>query len=188
MSVIRPISFASAAAAMLAAALLFNASIANEGEAKRSVAQHLIDKSATISIRNTYFADIADKTKHRINITTVNGVVLLIGEVPDAEAKDRLHDVASLTEGIRQVINEIVVGKPHSPVSLARDQWIRTKVKFKLGSADDLPSSDIVAIVSGRIAFMMGVLSQEHADRAVQIARNVKGVERVVSIFEIEEE
>ncbi len=155
---------------------------------KRTVAQHMIDKSATVQIRNSYFDGIADKAKHRINVTTVNGVTLLIGEVPDAEAKDRLHHIAENTEGVRQVVNEIFVDDVSTPISLARDQWIRTKVKFKFGRSKEIPSSDIVAVVSNKVVYLMGVVSQEEADLAAQIARKVKRVERVVSIFEFDTE
>ncbi len=156
-----------------------------EGVTKRSIAQHAIDKSITITIRNIFFADIQDQSNYRINVTTVNGIVLLLGEVPTAEMKDFLQKTAEELESVRQVVNEVRVGKVSKTSKLIKDQYLKASVNFRIGRAKSIPSSDIVVIVSNTIAYLMGVLTEEEAKIAADIAAKTRGIERVVSIFEI---
>lgn len=157
---------------------------------KRSVATHLNDKKTTIKIRNRYFDNVAEEqmSKHHINVTTVNGVVLLVGEVPDAESKDRLALIAQSEEHARQVIDELRVMKPLGVFRMGKDTFLESAVKFRVGKAENLPVTDVTVISSDKVVYLMGLVTAEEAKEVAKVANETSGVERVVSIFEIIEE
>jgi hyperosmotically inducible protein len=48
----------------------------------------------------------------QIGVTTNGGVVTLTGQVPSAEAKQRAEAIASQTDGVVRVDNQLTVGAP----------------------------------------------------------------------------
>jgi osmotically-inducible protein OsmY len=50
-------------------------------------------------------------------------------------------------------------------------------------ATQDLKSSSIKVITENGIVYLMGMVSPEQADIAVDIARKVAGVQRVIKIF-----
>ena len=158
-----------------------------EFKSNRSVLQDLQDRATTTKIRNRFFDDVApeDKTKFHINVTTVNNVVLLIGEVPDAESKNRLQSISESMEDVRQVVNEVKVAKPLSVIKIARDQYIRASTKIRLTDSEPEAADLVHVIVSDRVVYLMGVVEQRVADWAARVAANTKNVDRVIRVFEI---
>ena len=47
-----------------------------------------------------------------------------------------------------------------------------------------VPSSQIRVITENGAVYLMGIVTQEDAQRAVDLTRNVSGVTRVVKVFE----
>ncbi len=62
------------------------------------------------------------------------------------------------------------------------DAWITTKVKAELLATDDVPGTTIDVDTSNGVVTLMGnVNSSAEADKAVAVARGIKGVARVDS-------
>lgn len=62
------------------------------------------------------------------------------------------------------------------------DAWITTKVKSELALADDVSATEInVDTVNGKVTLRGTVDSQAEIDKAVSVAKNVKGVKKVDS-------
>jgi len=51
--------------------------------------------------------------------------------------------------------------------------------------ADNFPSGKIKVVTENSEVFLLGLVSQDEADKAAEIARNVDGVTRVIKVFEI---
>ena len=62
----------------------------------------------------------------------------------------------------------------------ATDTWITTKVKADLLATENVSGLDIkVETVDGVVTLMGAVTSQAQKDKAVEVARQIKGVKRV---------
>ncbi|MGS0757758.1 BON domain-containing protein, partial [Roseateles sp. GG27B] len=69
--------------------------------------------------------------------------------------------------------------------SRSNDVLIATKIRANLVDARDLISNAFYVVVERGEVFILGRVSEREATRAVEIARGVGGVKKVVRVFEI---
>ena len=62
-----------------------------------------------MKIQSKYFLD-ADVKGRQIDVDTNDGVVTLKGTVDTAEQKQQAEQIARGTEGVKRVVNQLVVG------------------------------------------------------------------------------
>ena len=72
--------------------------------------EELGDRWLTTKMQAQYFADEDIKARY-ISVSTVDGVVLLDGTVPNTAAKQRALTLAREAQGVVQVIDRITVGR-----------------------------------------------------------------------------
>ena len=73
-----------------------------------------------------------------------------------------------------------------STAEVASDSWITTKVKSDLAVEDDVSATRIhVKTVDGVVTLSGTAESQAEADKAVQVAGQIKGVKSVVNNLEV---
>ncbi len=154
--------------------------------AGRSLTQHIDDRGITLSIRNKAIGH-SELDKSHINVTTVNGIVLLTGEVPSARAKEIVEEVAQNNGSVRQVVNELRVTESISAKDILHDQWIKSRIRIRLGRVEEIPENRIIVVVSNDVAYLMGIVTEEIAKYAAEAVRTTKGVDRVISVFEIQQ-
>ena len=116
-------------------------------------------------------------------IASYGGIVLLLGQVPTEELKNRAQTVTQGIAKVRKVHNEIGVGGPISYVARSNDGWLTTKVKTRLIAAKDVPGRKIKVQTENGVVYLMGFLTRAEADTAVQNALEVFGVQQIVRVF-----
>jgi osmotically-inducible protein OsmY len=135
-------------------------------------------KSGVSNALNNQFGDIT--------ATIYNGHVLLTGSSPTPMAKSQAEQTASRVPGVTGVYDEIAVAPPEDAVETAKDTWITTRVRSDLVFDADIRSPNYSIATERQSVYLMGsARSRAELDRAVQIARYVPGVQRVVSYVEI---
>ena len=87
-------------------------------------------------------------------------------------------------QGVRDVQNQIRVGNPISFTTKTRDSWITTRVKSLLAGDKQVSALNVRVFTENGEVFLMGLVSAAEADKAVEIARHVDGVSRVIKAFE----
>ena len=120
-----------------------------------------------------------------VNVTSFNRQVLLTGEVPSAQDRQRVEQVVLGVENVRSVVNDLAVMPPTSLGQRSNDTFITGKVRASLVDAKDLSASAFKVVTERNIVNLMGRVSQREATRATDIARGVSGVSKVVRVFEI---
>lgn len=121
------------------------------------------------------------------NVSAVshNGVVLLIGQVPDQQLKNRATEIAATASAkIKRIHNELEVLGNTTYLSRGNDTWISTKVRTLMLTNNDVPADQVRVITENGSVFLMGIISEREGDTAANIARNVSGVTKVVKVFE----
>ena len=117
-------------------------------------------------------------------VTSFNGIVLITGQVPSAKMIPvATHEVERL-HNVRKVHNELTVAGQTSMISRANDSWLTTKIKSSLVAAENTDASRIKVVTENGVVFMMGLLTRAEADAAVDITRQIQGVQKVVKLFE----
>jgi osmotically-inducible protein OsmY len=124
------------------------------------------------------------KNDSHIEVTVFNNIVLLTGEAPTLELKQKAEEQAKKEQGVVRVYNQISVEGPTSTLTHTSDAWITTKIKSKMLANDELKSSSIKVVTENGAVYLIGVVSQQQADVAVNIARHVSGVQKVVKVFQ----
>ncbi len=120
-----------------------------------------------------------------VNITSYSRQVLLTGEVPTAQDRQSVEQVASKVENVRSVVNEIAVMEITSLTQRSSDALITGKIKASLVDAKDLFASSFKVVTERGTTYLMGRVTQREADRATEIARGIDGVKKVVRVLEI---
>lgn len=119
-----------------------------------------------------------------INITSMDGIVLLTGEATTSELRDEVVAQIRPIPGIRRVINEIRIAEPSDFANRTRDSWITGKVKAKLLDTANLASNQIKVVTEDSVVYLMGLVKKQEGDLATEATRNVGGITRVVKLFE----
>ena len=120
----------------------------------------------------------------RLVVASWNGQVLLAGQVPDAQLRDQVEQVARQVRHVVHVHNELVVGEPITRAARTLDATITGRVKTALAFAPDVPSRRVKVITENGVVYLMGIVSRAEAALVVDVARNVAGVQKIVKIFE----
>lgn len=132
---------------------------------------------------NKKIADALGEAAH-VNITSFKGNVLLTGEVPNDAAKANAESLAKAIESVRNVTNELTVGPKSSISSRANDAYLTSKVKAQFVSENRFQANYVKVVSENSAVYLLGSVSQQEADAAVEIARNTSGVAKVVKVFE----
>jgi len=165
-------------------ALLTACSSTSSDPRARSPGKVIDDQAVEWEVRRDIEA--ADKGFESANLTVVvyNGIMLLAGQVETDALKQLAEDRARSFASIRTVHNELEVMPPIAMVARANDTWLTTKIKTQMFSDAELIAGKIKVVTVNNVVFLMGILPREEGDRAVEIARRVYGVRKIVKVFE----
>ena len=110
---------------------------------------------------------------------------MVVGQAPNEYLRDLAIKTLTALAGVKQVHNQIKIGSTTSIATQTNDVWITTKVKAKLLLEDSVRSNNIQVLTENGEVFLMGLVTAEEADKAVEVVRNISGVAKVVKVFEI---
>ena len=174
-------SWLSGCAAALIAGAAGTASAVND---RRTLGNQIDDNAIEIKA-SAYIVDEEALNKHvNINAVSVNGILLLIGQSPNDMLKDRVVKLMRGIPGVRKLHNQIRIGTPVSISTKTHDAWLTSKVKLQLLTDERIDGTHIKVVTENSEVFLMGLVSQQEANIAADISRNVNGVARVYKAFE----
>ncbi|WP_462156564.1 division/outer membrane stress-associated lipid-binding lipoprotein [Pseudoalteromonas sp. GB56] len=139
-----------------------------------------IEVKTTLAIKDT----LGERKDANVTVVSYNGIVLLLGQVPSEELKSQSQRAAEGVDGLRRLHNQLRIGSPTSITTQSHDTWLTSKVKTQLLAAESVSGNNIKVVTENGEVFLMGLVSKTEANDAVQIARNISGVERVIKVFE----
>ncbi len=163
------------------AVFVSGASIIND---RRSIGNQIDDQNIELTAYNKMAnqKSIADNTN--IHVVSVNGSVLIMGQVPNQVLKDLVNNTVSSVPGVVQIHDQIRIGSVTSVTTQAKDVWLTSKIKTALFSSEKINTGNIKVITENAEVFLMGLVSQKEANEAVDITRKINGVNRVFKVFE----
>ncbi|HEY2629121.1 MAG TPA: BON domain-containing protein [Usitatibacter sp.] len=125
-----------------------------------------------------------DFGKAHINSTSYNARVLLTGEAYDEARRTSIEEKVRAVHSVKDVVNEIQVAGNSSLSSRASDTAITSSVKTRMVNNPRFNVLHIKVVTEAGTVYLMGLVTPEEGDAAVEIARNTSGVTRVVKAFE----
>lgn len=141
------------------------------------------DQHLTKIVYEKVHGDADLRERSHVEITSFNQVILLTGETPNPAWRARAEELAKSVPGVNRVYNQITIEGPTSSLTRTSDSWITTKIKSEMLATKGLKSSTIKVSTEDGVVYLMGIVSREQAGAAVEIARQVSGVRKVVKIF-----
>ncbi|PCH94599.1 MAG: osmotically-inducible protein OsmY [Gammaproteobacteria bacterium] len=168
-------------AAVAVVAITTGASMATD---RRSIGNQIDDQSIELSAYNDIAKNKSLNENTNLHISSVNGSVLIIGQAPNTFLKDQAIKILNNINGIVRIHDQIRIGNTTSITTQTNDVWLTSKVKTALFSSDEVSGNDIKVITENAEVFLMGIVSKKEADAAVEVTRNISGVNRVFKAFE----
>jgi osmotically-inducible protein OsmY len=120
-----------------------------------------------------------------VNVTSYNRMALITGEVPTEADRTAVEQAIARIENVRSTVNDLAVMGPTSLTARSNDAILTSKVKATYVDAKDLQATAVKVVTERGTVYLMGRVTEREASRAVELARGIAGVQKVVRVFEI---
>lgn len=170
--------------ACAAAVVAGGASAVTSASDRRTLGSQIDDNSIVVKAERALNANTTLKERAHINIDSYNGILLLTGQAQQQQWIELAQELVQPIQGVREVQNQIRLGNPTSFTTRSRDSWISTRIKALLIADKEISALDIKVVTENGEVFLMGLVNEQEANKAVEIARHVNGVSRVIKAFE----
>jgi osmotically-inducible protein OsmY len=151
---------------------------------RREAATIIEDNDIELSINKAIYTDPTLKNDVHINVTSYNHAVLLTGEAPTTEMRNKVVSYAQHTARVKKIYNETIVAPPSEFSSRRMDAWITTQVKSSLLNIEGLKAMHVKVVTENQIVYLMGMVTRKEGDLAAGKARQVKDVKQIIKLFE----
>lgn len=151
-------------------------------EDRRSTGAQIDDE--TIELRAGNRIDDRFGSRVHVNVTSYNRYVLLTGEVPDEAARAEAEKMARGVTNVLGVTNELQVAGISSATSRSNDTLITANVKTRMLNSDKFNGIHVKVVTEASVVYLLGIVTEQEAADAVEIARTTSGVRKVVKLFE----
>ena len=168
-------------------------------EERRLPGQIVNDQLLEYHVNEAVYAELRNQAD--IEVISYNGVVLLIGEANSQTSIQRIVDLVHIyARDNVEVVNELMIGQPTAFSESTKDAILTAKVKSVLFAeiadkqAQNLSESENIDYAALNIAtkivshrstvYLLGILTEAEQDFIKSIVSKVKGVRKVVSVFQ----
>ena len=151
---------------------------------RRSMSQQIDDHKIEFTAHNELVKDKELSDNTNLHLVSVNGTVLIVGQAPNTYLRDIAVNKVSAVEDVIKVHNQIRISSNTSITTQTNDIWLTSKVKSALFASDDVNGKDIKVVTENAEVFLLGLVSRAEANSAIEIARNISGVNKVLKAFE----
>ena len=162
------------------------ASLALSACSQRSIGNKIDDQFLDPNVNSAIQAaapDLSSPTSHIVT-TSYNGVILIAGQTPRADLKERAGQAARSVQGVKKVHNELQIMQPTSLIVRSNDALITSQIKTLMLADAEVPSGRIKVITENGVVFLMGIVTRQEAANATRVVENVNGVQKIVRLFE----
>ena len=150
---------------------------------RRTVGIQVEDRSIQLKATSAIRERVGEAAN--ITVTVYNRQVLLTGQAPDAETRNRADAVAAGVANVRLLVNDIQIAGNTSFSTRSNDALLTTKVKASLLDAQDIFANSFKVTTEAGVVYLMGLVTEREANRAASIAAGVSGVLKVVKVVDI---
>ena len=149
---------------------------------RRTTGAQVEDEGIELRTTNRVSERFGDRV--HINVTSYNRSVLLTGEVPEEKTKAEIEKIVLSLANARSVTNDLQVAGGSSLSSRASDATITGKVKARFLDANRFNVLNVKVVTEASVVYLLGIVTEQEAANAVEVARTTGGVRKVVKVFE----
>jgi len=154
---------------------------------RRTVGEYIDDGAIEVTARNILVSNPSFRKAAHVKTQSWNGILLLTGEIDNEAIKPELIGKLSGIKGVRQVVDETTITGKTRLWARTNDAWITSKVKSRLVLKTGLKANRVKVVTTRGSVYLMGIVTRDEADRATELTQTVRGVKRVVKVFEYQQ-
>jgi osmotically-inducible protein OsmY len=152
---------------------------------RRTVGTQIDDKTTQSRVRSAINDIPLVKEQAAVSVDVYNGQVLLTGQAPLQTMINDVETTAVKVQNVLKVHNQVRLGQPIPATSTMNDVWLASKIKTIMLADENIPLFKLDLVVEDSEVFIMGLLTKQEAAAAVEAARNVSGVTKVIRVMEL---
>ena len=151
---------------------------------RRTLGAIIDDENVELKAAAKIGLDAGIKKQVHVNVTSMNGIVLLTGEAQTAEARDQVLEHVRAINGVRRITNELRIAAPSAFGSRSKDSLITSAVKSRLLVTKHIDPAHVKVITEAGVVYLLGLVARAEGDLAAERATTIEGVTGVVKVFE----
>ena len=154
---------------------------------RRSREAILIDKDIETEAYSELSSDDYLLNQSHVNITAYNGAVLVTGETPNEELRQKIISTVQVISNVKLIHNNLIIGYPSDSSSRANDQHITETVKKALNQIRTIPGFDpsmVKVITENGNVYLMGLIHKDEGTVVINVTRLQPGIKQIITIFE----
>lgn len=146
---------------------------------------HSLEKDARIfHVVHTRFVRDPQLRGAHLKVTSFKQIVLLTGQCPVASQRALAEKIGRAAPNVRKLYNEITIEYPTGTWRRTQDSGITSNIRTHMLAKKGLESGAIQIITENGVVYLLGDVTHNQADLAVNVARSIPGVFRVVKVFQ----
>lgn len=149
---------------------------------RHNVYKKLNDYQLAAELQKRLFFDrVLKQPGCSLDLTVINGDVLLTGHVPTKGLKNLVDNRIANYQGYRHFYNFVSINTNAN--SSLNDAWLTAKIRAYIIADSEIDPHSFKIITADKIVYIMGDVRPQQAQRVIDIARSTEGVERVVKLM-----
>lgn len=150
---------------------------------RRNPGTQAIDRGIQLEAESFLIKNYGDNV--HVNVTVFNRRVLLTGETRTDGLKLEVANKVKAMKNVADVNNELVAAPLSALSARANDTYLTTRIKGSMIAQEGVPSNSMRVVTEASKVYLMGIVTEAEAERAVNIARGVPGVKQVTKVFDL---
>lgn len=150
---------------------------------RRNPGTQAIDRGIQLEAESMLIKTYGDNV--HVNVSVFNRRVLLTGEVRTDALKNEVAQRVKAMKNVTEVFNELVPAPLSAFTARANDSYLTTRIKAVFMTKENIPSNSMRIVTEASKVYLMGIVTEQEANQAVEIARQVPGVKQVTKIFDV---
>jgi len=151
---------------------------------RRTAGTFIEDQNIELKAAKSFYSDKEINDSSHLNVISYNLVVLITGETPSEDIRNRIVNIVREIPKVTHVYDELTIAAPSSWTSRTSDSLITSKVKTKLLTLDNFDGTRVKVVTEKGVVYLMGLLTRAESDVATKVAQETGGVQKVVKLFQ----
>ncbi len=147
----------------------------------------LMDKDIEAKAYSELNSDDDLSIQCHFTITAYNGTVLVTGEAPNEELKEKIISIVREIPNVKLVHNNLAISAPSNANSRANDSLITDTIRIALKQIRTLPDFDpsmVKVVTENGTVYLMGLVHRDEGTVVINVTKLQPGIKRIVVIFE----
>lgn len=151
---------------------------------RRTFSKQIDDQSIEFIAQKELGKQEALTKNTNLHVVSMNGIVLIAGQAPNTYLRDVAIKAIQDVPNIVTIYNQIRISSNTGITTKSTDAWLTSRVKSALLADAGVNAADFKVFTENSEVFLLGLVTEDEANIAVEIARNIDGVSRVFKAFE----